>query len=63
MLASNKLPFSFLFKKTFQRSPLLHIKEILVHWSFLEKWVVKATFILFYLALKQNFLAGTLIKN
>ena len=39
---------------------LLHIREILVHWPFLEisgpqKWVVGAT-----LALKQNFLAGTL---
>ena len=42
-------------------SSLLHIREILVHWPFLEisgpqKWVVGAT-----LALKQNFLAGTLI--
>ena len=41
-------------------SSLLHIREILVHWPFLEisgpqKWVVGAT-----LALKQNFLAGTL---
>ena len=42
-------------------SSLLHIRKILVHWPFLEKsgpqkWVVGAT-----LALKQNFLAGTLI--
>ena len=42
-------------------SSLLHIREILVHWPFLEisgpqKWVVGAT-----LALKQKFLAGTLI--
>ena len=41
-------------------SSLLHIRKILVHWPFLEisgpqKWVVGAT-----LALKQNFLAGTL---
>ena len=41
-------------------SALLHIRKILVHWPFLEKsgpqkWVVGAT-----LALKQNFLAGTL---
>ena len=41
-------------------SSLLHIREILVHWPFLEisgpqKWVVGAT-----LALKHNFLAGTL---
>ena len=38
----------------------MHIREILVHWPFLEisgpqKWVVGAT-----LALKHNFLAGTL---
>ena len=44
-------------------SSLLHIRKILVHWPFLEKsgpqkWVVGAT-----LALKQNFLAGTLIPN
>ena len=44
-------------------SSLLHIREILVHWPFLEvsgpqKWVVGAT-----LALKQNFLAGTLLAN
>ena len=42
-------------------SSLLHIREILVHWPFLEisgpqKWVVGAT-----LALKQKFLAGTLV--
>ena len=42
-------------------SSLLHIRKILVHWPFLEitglqKWVVGAT-----LALKQKFLAGTLI--
>ena len=41
-------------------SSVLHIRKILVHWPFLEKsgprkWVVGAT-----LALKQNFLAGTL---
>ena len=41
-------------------SSLLHIREILVHWPFLEtsgpqKWVVGAT-----LVVKQNFLAGTL---
>ena len=41
-------------------SSLLHIREILVHWPFLEipgpqKWVVRTTF-----ALKHNFLAGTL---
>ena len=44
-------------------SSLLHIREILVHWPFLEisgpqKWVVGAT-----LALKHNFLAGTLVYN
>ena len=44
-------------------SSLLHIRKILVHWPFLEKsgpqkWVVGAT-----LALKQNFLAGTLIPT
>ena len=42
-------------------SSLLHIREILVHWPFLEisgpqKWVVGAT-----LAFKRNFLAETLI--
>ena len=42
-------------------SSVLHIRKILVHWPFLEKsgpqkWVVGAT-----LALKQNFLAGTLL--
>ena len=41
-------------------SSLLHIREILVHWPFLEisgpqKWVVGAA-----LALKHNFLAGAL---
>ena len=41
-------------------SSVLRIRKILVHWPFLEKsgprkWVVGAT-----LALKQNFLAGTL---
>ena len=42
---------------------LLHIRKILVHWPFLEisdpqKWVVGAT-----LALKENFLAGTLLLS
>ena len=42
-------------------SSLLHIREILVHWPFLEisgpkKWVLGAT-----LALKQNFLAVALV--
>ena len=44
-------------------SSLLHIRKILVHWPLLEisgpkKWVVGAT-----LALKQKFLAGTLLKQ
>ena len=55
MSASNKLPFSF---TVFS---LLHIRKMLVHWPLLEisgpqKWVVGAT-----LALKQKFLAGTLV--
>ena len=58
MSASNKLPLHFLNFPTI--SSLLHIRTILVHWPLFEisgpqKWVVGAT-----LALKQNFLAGTL---
>ena len=51
----------FLFLNFPTVSSLLHIREILLHWLFFEisgphKWVVGAT-----LALKQNFLAGTLL--
>ena len=58
MSASNKVTFSSPYFPT--ASSLLHIREILVHWPFLEisgpqKWVVGAI-----LALKHNFLAGTL---
>ena len=60
MSALNKLPFSLLnFPPV---SSLLHIRKISEYWPFLEKsgpqkWVLGAT-----LALKQNFLAGTLMS-